>query len=282
MQQQLVNSNTFSGELSEQDMGVLVTSGVIPKGTPKSQALVFAHVCKEKGLSPFSKEIYLTGFQDRNTGEIKYSIITGIDGFRKIAARTGELAGCEDAKFDVLQNGNYKTIADFKPQEFPVSCTTTVYRIISGVRCAFTHTAKFSEFNTGKQKWQTMPFQMIAKVSEAFALKKGFADATSGLHVEEERGAFEGDLAGSMKTIIPETPKTEAQIQAEEEAHVASEVLLHSMKEMFADVDGNNAGIRKVSNDLKASNKHFKLLNTQHKAEFKEFVLSLLAKYPEQ
>jgi hypothetical protein len=66
-----------------------------------------------------------------------------------------------------------------------------VYRLIGGQRCPFSHEAVFSEFNTGQQKWQTMPFQMIAKVAEAFALRKAFPTKLGGLHIEEESGAFE-------------------------------------------------------------------------------------------
>jgi hypothetical protein len=54
------------------------------------------------------------------------------------------------------------------------------------MRVGFTHTAVFSEFNGGKQKWLTMPFQMIAKVAEAFAIRKGFSDEVSGLSIDEE------------------------------------------------------------------------------------------------
>lgn len=36
-----------------------------------------------------------------------------------------------------------------------------------------------------------MPFQMIAKVAEAFALRKGFSDKLKGLSIPEEQAAFE-------------------------------------------------------------------------------------------
>jgi hypothetical protein len=51
-----------------------------------------------------------------------------------------------------------------------------------------------------------MPFQMIAKVAESFALKQGFSDELSGLHVEEEREAF-NDPAPQIP--IPQKKKEE-------------------------------------------------------------------------
>ncbi len=174
-------------DLTDNDVKTLIQAGIVPDGTPKSQIAVFARICKEKGLSPFSKEIYLVGYAN------KYSCITGIDGFRKIAAESGQHAGTENILFDLKSDGTYKTAADLKEEnKMPISATCTVYRIINGARVPFTHTAVFKEFSTGQQKWGSMPFQMIGKVAEAFALRKGFADRLTGIFVEEERGAIEG------------------------------------------------------------------------------------------
>lgn len=197
-----------SSELTDETVGMLIQAGVIPQNTPKSQISVFAQVCREKGLSPFSKEIYLM-----NYGGV-YSRIVGVDGFRKIAARTKQLAGCDDVKFDVKSDGSWFTAADLsEKKQLPKSATVTVYRIVGGLRVGFTHTAVFSEFSTGKQKWQTMPFQMIAKVAECFAYKKGFADELSGLNVEEEAGAYTDAQVQTQPKVIdkkpPLTPNTE-------------------------------------------------------------------------
>lgn len=174
--------------LSDQDVQTLVQAGVIPDGTPKAQIAVFAQICKERGLSAFSKEIHLVGYAGR------YSVIVGINGFRKIAAETGQHAGTDDIKFDVLPDGSFKTAVQLKAEKLtPTSATCTVYRIVSGQRVPFTHTVLFSEFSTGKNKWHEMPFQMIGKVAEAFALRKGFSDRLTGLAIEEEAAAMEGN-----------------------------------------------------------------------------------------
>lgn len=200
----VVSENSQNGELTTEAVQTLILAGIVPKDTPKSQIQIFAHVCREKGVSPFSKEIYLVAYGN------KYSIITGIDGFRKIASRTGELCGCDDAKYDLKSNGDYKTVADFQKNELPNTCTITIYRLMNGVRCPFTHTAKFSEFSSGQQKWLSMPFQMIAKVAEAFAIRKGFGDATSGISIEDETAAIQ-DIQAPVKPALPElSPTTDA------------------------------------------------------------------------
>jgi len=194
---QVQNINQTS-ELSEKDIQILIQAGYIPANTPPAQVQLFAVTAAQHKLSPFRKEIYLVGYGG------KYAAIVGIDGFRVKAQRTGQHAGTDDAKFDIQADGNYLTAAQLKAAgKHPLTCTVTVYRVVSGVRCPFTHTAVFSEF-AGSGKWQTMPFQMIQKVAEAFALKKGFGDELSGLHIEEEMAAFEDKTVGAI-SVKPAT-----------------------------------------------------------------------------
>lgn len=198
MSKEIVKNGTY--ELDESKIQVLTQAGVIPAGTPPAQVKLFAEVCKTKGLSPFSKEIYLLGYKDGQTQQMKYSIITGIDGYRKIAARTGQLAGCSNPIFDLKSNGQFKSAAEVAESgQDPISCTITVMRLIAGVAREFTATVLFKEFNGKKQKWLTMPVQMISKVAEAFALRKGFDDELSGIGIEEEAAAYE---SGSGRTVV--------------------------------------------------------------------------------
>lgn len=182
-------------ELTDDNIRTLIQAGVIPEGTPKAQIAVFGQICKERGLSAFSKEIHLVGYNG------KYSVIVGINGFRKIASESGTHAGTDDVKFNVQPNGDFKTAAQLKAaKELPQSATCTVWRIVAGQRVPFTHTVVFSEFSTGKNKWADMPFQMIAKVAEAFALRKGFSDRLTGLSIEEEAAAYEGTTIEAAQT----------------------------------------------------------------------------------
>ena len=175
-----------AGDLSHKDINDLAKAGIIPQGTPIEQVLIFARVCREHGLSPFTKEIYLVNYGG------KYTSQTGIDGFRRKASETGQHLGSDDPKFDVKGDGTYKTALDLKAEnKQPQTCTVTVHRLIAGQKASFTHTAVFSEFSSGKNKWQSMPFQMIAKVAEAFALRKGFSDKLKGLSIPEEQVAYE-------------------------------------------------------------------------------------------
>jgi phage recombination protein Bet len=190
--------------VTEEDMKTLEQAGIIPKNTPVSQLKVFAKFCQEIGLSPFTGEVHLVGYKNQKTGEMKYSRIVGIDGFRRKAGETGELAGTEPPRYNVTSDGSYQTASDLLiKKELPVTCTMTVWRFRNGQRVPFSAEVVFNEFakrynGVLAEKWKDMPFQMIAKVSEAFALRKGFPDRVAGLSIPEEAAAYEGTNEGPI------------------------------------------------------------------------------------
>lgn len=205
-------------ELTAEQINTLYQAGIIPENTPAAIVQVFAHACNQHSLSPFKKEIYLVRYKTKN-GPI-YANIVGIDGFRNKAARTGQYAGIEDAKFDLQPSGAYKTAFDLKQSgRLPTTATVTAYRMVGGARCPFTHTAVFAEFynpNPGPNdfsKSATMPIQMIAKVAEAFALKKGFSDELAGLSIEEEGAAYTGEVISAQTTYNVDPEKLRAEIK---------------------------------------------------------------------
>lgn len=173
----------------------LAQAGVIPSGTPAAQVEVFAEACRQHGLSPFRKEIYLVKYGST------FHTIVGIDGLQQKAARTGRLAGVDAEQYDLKSDGSYLTAAEVKAQgRRPVSCTVTIYAIIGGVRCPFTATALFDEYYPNPtNKAASMPFNMIAKCARAKALKMAFSDELSGLHIEEEAAAFEDKTIAAVQ-----------------------------------------------------------------------------------
>lgn len=139
---------------------------------------VFFHQCQRTGLDPFAKQIYLVGRYDSRTGAMRYTIQTGIDGYRLIAERTGVYAGSDESWEEV--DGRL------------VSATVTVRKIVAGQVCPFTATARLAEYvQTGKDGkpmglWSKMPHRMLAKCAEALALRKAFPQDLSGLYTAEE------------------------------------------------------------------------------------------------
>jgi phage recombination protein Bet len=189
-------TTTTSARLSDAEIAELAAAGIIPADCPPAQVAIFAGLCTAVGLDPRLKEIELIPL-----GGGKYSPYFRKDGLRKIAARTGEFAGIDPIKFDLLPDGNYKTAAQFVGGQKPVTATATVYRIVKGNRCPFTVTVVMAEFNKGRGQWSAMPLQMLMKVAEAHALRMAFPEVGNGILTEGEL-----DVAREIATGIPTAP----------------------------------------------------------------------------
>jgi phage recombination protein Bet len=160
-------------ELTPQDIEALVSIGVVPPGTPEATIRLYGKVCGETRLSPFKRQIYIIKRWSKQ-GD-RYTLQTGIDGFRAIAEDTGAYAGSDDAVYD--------------SEDKPNKATVSVWKIVSGVRCPFTATARWDQYYPGDQQgfmWNKMPHLMLAKCAEALALRKAFPSRLSGLYTHEE------------------------------------------------------------------------------------------------
>ena len=141
----------------------------VAKGTTDDEFALFLYVCKTTGLDPLAKQIYAI----KRGGAMTMQV--GIDGYRLIAARTNAHIGTDDAIFDS------------EDSDKPRKATTTVYRLVQGHRAPYTATARWEEYaQANNPSWHKMPYLMLAKCSEALALRKAFPAELSGLYTHEE------------------------------------------------------------------------------------------------
>lgn len=137
---------------------------------------VFMAAAHRYGLNPLANQIYPQIRSDRKTGERSMVIATGIDGYRTLADRTGCYAGNDDPVFD-------------ESDKQPGKATVTVYKVVGGVRCAFSATARWEQYVPADNlafMWRKMPHLMLGKVAEALALRKAFPAAISGIYTDTE------------------------------------------------------------------------------------------------
>ena len=142
----------------------------ICQGATDAEMKLFFYDCQRRGVHPLDKLIHFT----KRNG--KYTPVTSIDFFRQRAHTSGAYAG-EDAPEFTETNG------------LPDACTYAVYRIVQGVRCKWTATARWKEYFPGEAQgfmWKKMPHLMLAKCAEALALRKAFPAELQGLYVNEE------------------------------------------------------------------------------------------------
>jgi phage recombination protein Bet len=165
------------------DQVALIKATLAPDATNDELELFF-YDCRRRGVHPMDKLIHFTKRQG------KYTPVTSIDFFRSRAGATREHMGTDDAVFTG------------QPGDLDFAATVTVYRQVQMERCAFTATARFTEFAPPPPNnfmWQRMPHNQLAKCAEAQALRKGFPLELEGLHIVEEMAPADG--AGPAKTV---------------------------------------------------------------------------------
>ena len=151
----------------------LISTTIAP-GCSNDELRLFAYACQRTGLDPFSKQIYAI----KRGG--KMTIQAGIDGLRSIAERTGQLDGSETLWCG--DDGQWQDVwLSSKP---PAAAKTIIYR--KGASHPFVGVARFADYNGGQGLWSKMPAVMIAKCSEALALRKAFPADLSGVYSTDE------------------------------------------------------------------------------------------------
>ena len=151
----------------------LISTTIAP-GCSGDELRLFAYACQRTGLDPFSKQIYAI----KRGG--KMTIQAGIDGLRSIAERTGQLDGSEALWCG--DDGQWQDVwLSSKP---PAAAKTIIHR--KGASHPFVGVARTADYNAGQGLWTKMPAAMIAKCSEALALRKAFPADLSGVYSADD------------------------------------------------------------------------------------------------
>lgn len=208
MDKLIIDSSAEQGKITTQHIVSLKNAGIVPKDTPVDRIIVFAHVCTSLKLNPFTREIYLLEYNKKGGGKT-YTEITGIGGYISIAERTGKYLGCSDAKFDLLSDGSFKTMFDYKDGELPKTVTVSAFKVIDGIKHETPATIKMSVYNkdaaNGQNRWKEDPIGMGVKVAKALAIRTAFN--ISGAHIDAEIGAITSEVEDAPFVDLDELKK---------------------------------------------------------------------------
>jgi len=196
-----------------QEQTQLISSTIAPGCTPDELKL-FAYACQRTGLDPFSRQIYAI-----KRG--KMTIQVGIDGLRSIAERSGELDGSATYWIGDTEGSQWSDVwLGSKP---PAAAKTIIYR--KGCSHPFVGVARFQDYNAGQGLWSKMPAAMLAKCSEALALRKAFPADMSSLYTADEMEQAEAVTVTTTSTpppaLAPAAPAGDVKIFAAGKAAIA-------------------------------------------------------------
>jgi phage recombination protein Bet len=212
----------------------LIATTIAP-GCSSDELRLFAYACQRTGLDPFSKQIYAI----KRGG--KMTIQAGIDGLRAIAERTGELDGshtewCGD-------DGQWADVwLSAKP---PAAAKTTIWR--KGSSHPFTGVARFADYNAGQGLWSKMPAAMIAKCSEALALRKAFPANLSGVYSTDEMEQVE--VQPVTVTAAPALPAGDTKLFAAGKAAIAKAKTMDDLSKVTTRMEARKGDLSDEQNE---------------------------------
>jgi phage recombination protein Bet len=200
----------------------LIKKTVAENATPDELKL-FLYQASRTGLDPLARQIYFQKRYNKRRNKYEMTVITGIDGYRLVADRTGQYAGNDDPVFD--------------SEDSPRKATVTVYKIIGNVRCPFTASARWDQYYPGDEQgfmWRKMPHLMLGKCAEALALRKAFPAELSGLYIKEEMDQADAEQAAPYAAPAPQSAPAPADL------YTGSEAQRNVLRKAFAEHELDN------------------------------------------
>ena len=219
---------------SAHQLAALVQLGV--KDAPNGDLAVYFHQCQRTQLDPFARQIYMIGRYDGQTRGTKYTIQTGIDGFRLVGRRAADATHHTIALSPTEWCGPDGVWRDvWLATEPPAAARITLYRDGG----AFPAIALWSEYvQTTKdgavtKMWRERSAGQLAKCAEALAWRKAFPQDLSGLYTSDEMARANGDTNAQVEVessprISQATSLDDALNAAEASDVVVAEIMVTS------------------------------------------------------
>jgi len=202
----------------------LISSSIAP-GCTADELKLFAYACQRTGLDPFSKQIYAI----KRGG--KLTIQAGIDGLRSIAERSNELDGSATYWIGDTEGSQWTDVwLGSKP---PAAAKTIIYR--KGCSHSFVGVARYADY-AGQGLWSRMPSAMLAKCSEALALRKAFPADMSGVYTVDEMEQAETVTITATPTpaLAPAVFAGDAKVFAAGKAAIAKSTTVQQLEDIAA------------------------------------------------
>ncbi len=227
---------------------------ICPQASDKDVALFLA-TCQRKRLDPIgSKDAYLVGYNSKDG--FRATMITSYHVFNRRASANPDYDGIESGVVVLNEKTGQiydKIGASFYPEagEKLVGAYARVF--LKSKSHPVEERVRFSEFNTNKSNWLSMPGTMIEKVAKSKAWRTAFPEEFSGLYEASEMDqATQGkekpveviDVTpeASQTAVEAEKVETPANTQAEAPQSLtdAQKAYLQDKAEQIAQLEGSS------------------------------------------
>lgn len=173
----------------------VLCESVYPSAKTPEAVVMAIDYCRARGLDPFKRPVNIVPMWNSSLGKEVETIWPGINEVQTTAARTGKYAGMDEPKWGEMKTRKFEGTRKYKDGNtwkeekmsfdlsYPEWCSVTVYRMVEGVRCAFTEPvyweeayAKAGKTDCPNKMWQTRPRGQLLKVAKAFSLRAAFPE----------------------------------------------------------------------------------------------------------
>lgn len=136
----------------------------------------FLELCAAKGVDPWSDQLSAKLVPDVATNSFRLALIVTIEFMRSRAIKSKEYAGMD------------APVEKYGPNGQLISIQLTVYRMVTGQRCAFTAVARFDEYAPYAlgDFSKNMPHGWLEKCCESKVLRRAFAEEIGDMYSQEE------------------------------------------------------------------------------------------------
>lgn len=204
-----------------------LTDAIFPSAETTEAIILALSYCKARNLDIMKKPVQIVPIWDGKKNRLVEGVWPGIGELRTTATRTANYAGIGEAEFgdDITENLDGGEIT------YPKWCRVTVYRFLSGEKCAFigpkvfwkeTYATLKKGSKAPNSQWAKRPYGQIEKCAEAAALRRAFPEEIGNeISAEEMEG----------KEIFDVTPQKEQRSKLSEVIDNAKKIISEEKEE---------------------------------------------------